>query len=234
MVRPPRNCPVGIPQHVRHRGCNGQDIFASDEDRQCYMRLLSKYSTTRKVDVHAWVLMTNHTHLLVTPQADDAVSNMMHDLGGAYGQYFNRTHARTGGLFEDRYKNSAVETDVYLLTCQRYIELNPVRAGLVDHPGSFSWSSYHCHAFGANSEVWSPHDTYQAIYADQKTRQKLYRNMCEIPLPGSTLEDLRRSTSKNAPFGSASFKARMKPSKKKRRAVGSEIKIAEQNGVGDK
>lgn len=142
MARLPRFMPVGLPQHVIQRGNNRQVTFCCDQDFWFYVNCLKEYSSKFDVQVHAWVLMTNHVHLLVTPMREEAVSNMMQSVGRMYVRYFNKEYKRTGTLWEGRFKSSLVDTDNYLLKCYRYIELNPIRAGMVNEPSEYAWSSY--------------------------------------------------------------------------------------------
>ena len=128
MPRKPRFNLIGIPQHVIQRGNNRQVCFASDEDFAAYAHWLHEYSIKFQVSIHAWVFMTNHVHLLMTPATKDGISKLMQSLGRRYVQYFNYTYKRTGTLWEGRFKSCVVDADNYLLLCQRYIELNPVRA----------------------------------------------------------------------------------------------------------
>ena len=128
MARLPRICLPGIPQHVIQRGNNRQVCFASDEDFAAYAHWLHEYSIKFQVSIHAWGFMTNHVHLLMTPATKDGISKLMQSLGRRYVQYFNYTYKRTGTLWEGRFKSCVVDADNYLLLCQRYIELNPVRA----------------------------------------------------------------------------------------------------------
>ena len=148
MPRRRRICPPGLPVHVVQRGNNRQVCFASDADMKAYANWLHEGSRKFGVDVHAWVFMTNHVHLLLTPHNADAVSRCMQYLGRYYVRYFNYRYHRSGTLFEGRFKSSIVQSHRYLLACQRYIELNPVRAGMVSDPADYTWSSYRAHAFG--------------------------------------------------------------------------------------
>jgi putative transposase len=132
MPRRPRLCPAGVPQHVVQRGNNRQVCFASDEDLKAYAYWLHEGSQKYQVEIHAWVFMTNHVHLLVTPVEDMAIGRMMQHIGRHYVRYFNYTYCRTGTLWEGRYHSCLVQETAYLLACQRYIELNPVRAGMVE------------------------------------------------------------------------------------------------------
>ncbi len=150
-------CPIGIPQHVIQRGNNRQICFAGEEDFAAYANWLKDYSEKYQVEIHAWVLMTNHVHLLCTPRATNVVSLMMQSLGRQYVSYFNFNYQRTGTLWEGRFKSCLVQEDKYLLHLYRYIELNPVRAGMVEQPSDYSWSSYPINALGKKSELCTSH-----------------------------------------------------------------------------
>ncbi|MFT6644947.1 MAG: putative transposase [Patiriisocius sp.] len=166
-----RYCPAGYPVHVLQRGNDRQLCFAQESDLAAYASWLKAYSDQYKVRVHGWVFMTNHVHLLLTPQTDSGISQLMQTLGRLYVRYFNHQYQRSGTLFEGRYRSSVVQQEDYLLACQRYIELNPVRAGLVQDPGDYRWSSYRAHAFGVEPGMWSPHGIYNALGQDNVSRQ---------------------------------------------------------------
>ena len=142
MARLARIRSTGIPQHIIQRGNNRQVCFGGAEDFAAYAHWLEESSRKHRVAIHAWVFMTNHVHLLVTPETDTGISRMMQTLGRHYVRYFNYAYRRTGTLWEGRFKACAVDAVDYLLVCQRYIELNPVRAGMVNDPGEYAWSSY--------------------------------------------------------------------------------------------
>ncbi len=148
MPRRRRFCPAGFPVHVIQRGINRQICFTCDADIAAYAHWLAEGANKFDVDIHGWVFMTNHVHLLLTPLHDKSVSSLMQFLGRLYVRRFNYRYARSGSLFEDRFKSSLVQDDVCLLTCLRYIELNPVRSGMVTDPGDYRWSSYAAHGFG--------------------------------------------------------------------------------------
>ncbi|TGN40692.1 transposase [Marinobacter confluentis] len=175
-----------MPQHVIQRGNNRQMCFQDPADRGAYLAFLSKYRKEHEVDIHAWVLMDNHTHLLVTPRKDDSLSRFMKALGQRYAQYFNFKYERTGTLWEGRFKSCLVDTESYFLQCQRYIELNPVKAGMVDNPEDYRWSSYLYHAYGLRAKWHTPHDCYLNYQPDPDLRQASYRSfVASSPPPGT-------------------------------------------------
>ena len=147
MARPPRLDLPGVPQHVIQRGNNRAACFFGDADRRFYLKCLAEAAARRGCAVHAYVLMSNHVHLLTTPTERGAVAAMLQDLGRGYVRIINTIHGRTGTLWEGRYRSSLVDSERYLLICHRYIELNPVRAGMVSDPMEYSWSS-HAHYTG--------------------------------------------------------------------------------------
>ena len=141
MPRLPRACPPEIPQHIIQRGNNRQHCFTSDADIATYAHWLHEAAIKYDVQIHAWVFMTNHIHLLATPSQEHATSLMMQHIGRSYVRYFNHTQARSGTLWEGRFKSCSILDDTYFLVCQRYIELNPVRAQMVSDPADYKWSS---------------------------------------------------------------------------------------------
>jgi putative transposase len=142
MPRKPRLFFPNQPVHIVKRGHNRDPIAARKTDYQYFVECLASACHEYGVALHAWVLMTNHIHLLASPATEESIPKMMQWLGGHYARYFNRCYRRTGSVWEGRYKTSLIDSDNYLLKCYRYIELNPVRAGMVNHPGQYPWSSY--------------------------------------------------------------------------------------------
>ena len=198
--------PPGIPLHVIQRGNNRQIIFTCDEDIAAYANWLGNGASKFGVLVHAWVFMTNHVHLLLTPTKEHAVSNLMQYLGRQYVRKFNYNYGRSGTLFEDRFKSSLVQESVYLLSCLRYIELNPVRAGMVTDPGNYRWSSYPAHGHGIDINMWTPHPLYLKLAEDQKTRQTKYRTLIGESLGSDVINKIRHCTNKGLILGTENFK----------------------------
>jgi len=176
MARLPRLTIPGYPHHVIQRGNNRQVIFASAEDYEHLLALLAEYATKFQVAIHAYVLMGNHFHLLVTPETADGLPQMMQAVGRRYVRYFNDRQGRSGTLWEGRYRSTLIETDRYLLPCMAYIDLNPVRAGMVTQARDYPWSS-HGHYIGQRQDklitphplVWTLGNTpfaREAAYAD--------------------------------------------------------------------
>jgi putative transposase len=170
MPRKPRFFLSGVPVHVVQRGNNRQAIFFEAGDYRAYHGWLKAGARRYRCAIHTHVLMTNHVHLLITPEDAQAVSRMMQYVGRRYVPYINYEYGRTGTLWEGRFKSSAVDSQAYLLTCMRYIELNPVRAGMVKAPGDYRWSSYGANALGDSDDLVTPHGLYTALGADGEAR----------------------------------------------------------------
>ena len=171
-----------VPLHLIQRGNNRQVCFVADEDYRYYLDWLSVYTVGTGCRVHAYVLMTNHVHLLVSAARSEAVGKMMKALGQRYVQYINRTYRRSGTLWEGRFRSCLTQTEGYLLSCQRYIELNPVRAGMVAHPAEYRWSSYRANAQGESNRLIVAHEVYRALGQDAASRQAAYRELFRYEL----------------------------------------------------
>ena len=206
MARLPRLCVSGVPQHIIQRGINRQVCFGSEQDLAAYANWLCEISQKHEVAIHAWVFMTNHVHLLVTPTTSEGVSKMMQDLGRYYVRYFNFTYQRTGTLWEGRFKSCAVEAEDYLLQCYRYIELNPVRAGMVESPSEYKWSSYSVNALGKETKLCTPHDLYDALGDNVKQRASSYRELFKGHVDSEFISQIRIATNKGMAIGSNHFK----------------------------
>jgi putative transposase len=206
MARLKRICPPGIPQHIIQRGNNRQACFVGAEDYTCYAHWLGEAAKKFDVAVHAWVFMTNHVHLLATPSCGMGVSQMMQFLGRRYVRYFNSVYQRTGTLWEGRFKSCVVDAERYFFTCQRYIELNPVRAGMVQHPKEYKWSSYVTNGEGKSSSIFTPHPLYLALGDTTAERANRYRALFEGTIDGHDLDEIRDSVNKGLALGSVGFK----------------------------
>jgi putative transposase len=193
MARLPRLWIPGLPVHLVIRGNNRQAIFRSDGDRVFFHRCLVEISERCGVETHAYVLMSNHVHLLATGMDADSISRMIQATGRRYVSYFNYLYKRTGTLWEGRFRSSVVQTDRYLLTCQRYIELNPVRAGIVANPLNFAWSSHRCLAEGKADDLVRPHALYMALSKDESARRLAYRALFDSAIPPETMAAIRHS-----------------------------------------
>ena len=209
MARLPRFFVPGVPLHVIQRGNNREKLFRHITDHQVYLDWLQEAAHIHECAIHAYVLMTNHVHLLVTPTHEDSVPRTFQSLGRRYVQYFNTAHQRTGTLWEGRYRATLIESETYLLTCSRYIELNPVRAEIVRHPRDYRWSSYPYHADGKSNPLLTPHALYQRLGSTATARQQAYRALFRHHLSGETLDAIREATNKAWVLGSDKFKDRL-------------------------
>lgn len=206
MARLPRFVLVGHPQHVIIRGNNRTPVFAAEEDYQFFLDKLADAAKKHQCDIHAYVLMTNHIHLLATPHKEDGLSKMMQMLGRYYVQYYNYTYKRSGTLWEGRYKASLIDSEQYALLCYRYIELNPVRANMVGHPAEYPWSSYRANALGQHNPIVTPHALYWALGNDDEQRQSHYRSLFDGQVDEISLEQIREATNKAWVLGNDYFK----------------------------
>ena len=206
MPRQPRYFVPGIPQHVLTRGVDRKAVFFTPGDRKLYLNALAEAAEKYGCAVHAYVLMTNHVHLLMTPDRDNSVPLVMQAMGRLYVQRLNKLYLRTGTLWEGRYKASLVQDDRYLFACQRYIELNPVRAGIVSVPDKYPWSSYGCNALGNRDSLVTQHQLYQDLDTDPVRRQQAYRNMFGDALSTKELSVVRDTTNACLILGNERFK----------------------------
>ncbi len=206
----------GLPQHVIVRGNNRSEIFCADEDRRFYLDKLQQGCDKHGVDIHAYVLMTNHVHLLATPHAESSIGKVMQMLGRYYVQYYNYCYRRSGTLFEGRYKAALVDSESYLLTCMRYIELNPVRADMVKHPSEYPWSSYARNALGKADGLILAHDEYLRLGKTDEDRQAAYRQLFKYHASDASLAEIREMTNKAWVLGSEHFKQRIQQQMERR------------------
>jgi len=209
MPRRPRIILPGIPLHMIQRGNNRQACFYADEDYLAYLDCLGEYARTSHCAVHAYVLMTNHVHLLVTPETKSGAGELMKRLGQRYVQYTNRTYRRSGTLWEGRFRSCLTQEESYVLSCYRYIELNPVRADMVSHPAEYRWSSYRTNAQGEVSPLVQPKKQYELLGSDIPTRQSTYRELFRYHLDPGFVDEIRSATNGNYALGSARFKAQV-------------------------
>lgn len=196
----------GVPQHVVQRGNNRQVTFFDDSDYVRYLEDLFEASEKCECELHAYVLMTNHVHLLMTPQREDSIAKVMQSVGRKYVRYINSTYKRSGTLWEGRYKASVVQDDRYLLQCYRYIELNPVRAGMVESPMDYRWSSYAFNAFGQLNELIKPHEQYLALARNEEDRQRAYRELFRHKMDNALLHEIRETTQQCRVLGNERFR----------------------------
>ena len=196
---------AGLPLHVIQRGNNRTACFAADCDYRLYLALIGELAPKFGCELHAYVLMTNHAHLLMTPRDAQGASHLMKHLGQRYVQYVNRLYQRTGSLWEGRFRSSVIDSDGYLLRCYRYIECNPVRAGMVQDPGAYPWSSYHANALGADDAVVTPHARYLALGTDDASRRAGYLRIFATEMTPSELARIRDAANGGFALGSERF-----------------------------
>ena len=228
MPRKPRLFLPGQPQHVVVRGHNRDPILACHEDFQMLYRCVRDAASRNGLAVHAWVFMHNHLHLLATPEAEQSLPRTMQSIGRRYVQYFNRTYRRSGSLWEGRYKASLVDTEHYLLACCRYIELNPVRAGIVERPEDYVYSSHHANGLGKHDPLVTPHAAYLALVqgaaqgsesarltptpgegTTQAFDRASYRALFDEELSHKELTTIRRGTERCEAVGGTAFVRRV-------------------------
>jgi len=197
---------AAMPLHIIQRGNNRGACFFADEDYFVYLRHLQDMAVRFACSVHAYVLMTNHVHLLLTSREPDGASNLMKHLGQRYVQYVNRVYRRSGTLWEGRFRSSIVQAEIYLLRCQRYIELNPVRAGMVEHPDQYRWSSVSANTMGKPDRLITPHPAYLALAADDETRRSAYLEMLRSELDANDLEQIRSASNAGYALGNDRFR----------------------------
>jgi putative transposase len=194
------------PLHVIQRGNDRQAIFFAADDYARYRDWLHEGACRHLCAIHAYVLMTNHVHLLVTPAAAESVPRLMQSLGRRYVRYVNDVYRRTGTLWEGRYRAAPVDSEAYLLTCQRYIELNPVRAGMVADPAGYAWSSYPANALGGADPLVRPHALYLALGDTAEARRRAYRGLFDEALGEEVMAELRAATNGGWAIGGERFK----------------------------
>jgi putative transposase len=177
----------GLSLHVTHRGHNRMSVFPEATDCEHFLALLESAAGRHQVGIHSYSLMTNHYHLIATPETEAAMPRAMQQLGHRYVAYFNRKYRRSGTLWGGRYRSIIIADERYWLTCLRYVELNPLRAKLVEAPETYRWSSYRTHAFGEQSRWLADHDVYRRLGSSPEERQTAYRTICGMPLTDTEL-----------------------------------------------
>lgn len=194
-----------VPVHLIQRGHNKHQCFFAQRDFRLYLRWLEEFSNDADCSIHAYVLMTNHVHISATPHSHDSLSKMMKAVNQRYVAYINKAYNRTGTLWEGRFKSCLMQDVNYIITCQRYIELNPVRAGMVTHPGDYPWSSYRANADGRFDPRVHPHPAYLALGGDDQTRQLAYKALFNVAPDDSLIEQIRKATKGNYALGDQVF-----------------------------
>jgi putative transposase len=209
MARMPRLFVAGFPQHIIQRGNNRSACFYAEADYAFYLKKLSEAAELHRVKIHAFILMTNHTHILATGHNRHSIPRMMQALGRSYVQYINITYKRTGTLWEGRYRAPIVSSSTHLLTLCQYIELNPVRARMVTLPGQYPWSSYRHNAMGIPIGLITEHEEYKNLGETNSARILNYRKRFPTNLPDEIVEEIRLCTNKGWVIGNDKFRREM-------------------------
>lgn len=209
MARKPRLYVPNVPQHVVQRGNNREPCFFAEEDCRYYLECLTDAAVKYGCDIHAYVLMTNHVHLLLTPQSEGATGAVMQSVGRRYVRHINHVYHRSGTLWEGRYKASLVDSEGYVLSCYRYIELNPVRANMVTHPGDYRWSSYGRNAHGQEDALLTPQPEYLRLGVNHAQRQNAYRELFRSGMDNELIHRIRGALNQGLVLGSDHFKDRV-------------------------
>ena len=209
MPRKPRFFLPGVSVHVVQRGHSRQPVFFEDNDYLAYLRWLGEAAKRYSVAIHAYALMTNHIHILATAQDKDGITRMMQYVGRHYVPYINHTYGTSGTIWEGRYKASLIHDEEYLLTCMRYIELNPVRADMVRSPAHYRWSSYRYNGQGREDELVVPHPLYIALGRSKPTRIEAYKALFQAHLDKGVLDSIRSAWQTGTPLGNDYFRQKI-------------------------
>ena len=216
MPRKPRFYLPGVPAHIVQRGNCRQVTFFAEADYIAYLDWLSDGARLHGCAIHAYALMSNHVHLLVTPQQADSISKLIQFVGRRYVTYVNRCYAKSGTLWEGRHKGCVISDDDYLLACMRYIELNPVRAGMVSAPGDYRWSSYRANAFGEPDGGLTPHPLYRALGSTIQARGHAYRNLFRGMVDPELIHAIRATVQTGTPLGNERFRQQIEQTLQRR------------------
>jgi putative transposase len=208
MARLPRLTVPGYPHHIIQRGNNRQAIFAGNSDYETLLAMFEEHARKLRVAVHGYVLMSNHFHLLATPETSDGIPQMMQAVGRRYVRYFNQAQLRTGTLWEGRYKSNLIQAERYLLACMAYMDLNPVRAGLVREPGDYPWSS-HLNYVGARNKLITPHPIYWELGNTPFSREAAYSELVHAGVSDEERAALTDSALRGWALGEPSYVAEL-------------------------
>lgn len=210
MARKPRVHLKGYTQHVIQRGRNRELCFYAERDYQNYLDILHEAAKKTACDVHAYVLMSNHVHLLITPHEDYGISQMLKRVAQLYAQYINHNYSRTGTLWDGRYKSSVIDTDEYLLTCYKYIEMNPVRANMTQLPSQYQWSSARWHGLAEPNRIIVDHPLYNALGFSTEDRANAYRSLFREDFQKGDIDILGAAFSQGKVLGNKYFVQQLK------------------------
>ncbi len=206
MLHQPRYNLPGIAQHIIHRGIDLEPCFYSTADYLYYLDDLKRFAAKYHCRIHAYVLMMNHVHLLLTPMAENGVPHMMKALAQHYRGYMNEAHNIPGELWEERYRASLIDSEIFLLSCMCYIELNPVRAGMVKHPSEYKWSSYLHNAKLQEGDIVEYHPVYAQLGETDDERKFVYRELFQRYMENDTIHKIRDALNHELVLGGAGFK----------------------------
>jgi len=220
MPRRARLALPGIPWHIIQRGNNRSVCFYAENDYRRYLDTLRDQASKYGCAIHAYVLMTNHVHLLLTPEKPDSAALMMKHLGQRYVQYINRTYRRSGTLWEGRFRSCLTQTEDYVLACYRYIELNPVRAAMVRHPREYPWSSYRSNGAGVADPLLTPHDEYLRLGRSDEERRHRYGRLFRAHVDREQIDEIRQATNGNYALGNERFKTEIAQALRRRATAG--------------
>ncbi|MCR4299396.1 MAG: transposase [Gallionella sp.] len=209
MPRKPRFFLPDIPSHIVQRGHSREPVFFEDRDYRAYLHWLSEAAVRYECAIHAYVLMTNHIHILATPKDKQGISRMMQYAGRRYVPYINYTYGTSGSIWEGRYKASLIHDEQYLLTCMRYIELNPVRANMTKSPGQYRWSSYRANTQGREDKLLTPHSLYLKLGKATGSRLQAYRDLFKAHIDDEDLKEIRAAWQTGTPLGNEYFKKKI-------------------------
>jgi putative transposase len=209
MARLPRIVLPGQPQLILQRGHRDQVLFRRERDFQFYLDSLDSAAQCHGGDVHAYVVMGDHVHLLITPHAEESLARILQQVGRSYARYLNSAYRRSGALWDGRYKAAIIDSKHFLLACYRYIELDPVRCHRVAQPGDYPWSSYRAHAEGISNPMLHDHPLYQALGPTLGTRCDAYRASFHPVRDESAMEAIQAATLSDWVLGGDRFKAEL-------------------------
>jgi putative transposase len=209
MPRRARLSLANVPWHIIQRGNNRGDCFFADEDYQRYLDELTALAPKFECAVHAYVLMTNHVHLLLTPKHAESAALLMKNLGQRYVQYVNRSYNRSGTLWEGRFRSCLTQTESYVLACYRYIEMNPVRAGMAVHPRGYKWSSFSSNGGGEENPIITPNEEYSSLGKTRGERLTAYNALFGTEMGSAILNEIRTATNSNFVLGNPAFQQKI-------------------------
>lgn len=232
MARLPRLDVPGIPQHVVSRGVDRQACFRVAADYVAYLRDLAGATHAHGCAVHAYALMTNHVHVLLTGPERGAVSRVMQSIGRRYVRRFNEVHERTGTLFEGRFRSSPVDSERYLFACMRYIELNPVRAGIVTAAHLYRWSSYRGNVGAIDDRLLTAHPLFASLGVSEQERKRAYRSLVARGSPADEVEAIRAHLNKECALGPDAFQDALAQSSGRRTWLPPVGRPRRQSGIG--